>query len=62
MRDGKITDAAGQRSLTYADLASNEDAAKHFEQAIPADVELTGGQGLEGAGYAGASGPTGATL
>jgi len=41
MRDGKIFDAAGKRSLTYADLAKSGEAAKWFEQAIPADVELT---------------------
>jgi len=41
MRDGKIFDAAGKQSLTYADLASSDDAARQFEQAIPSDVELT---------------------
>jgi isoquinoline 1-oxidoreductase len=41
MRAGKIFDADGKRSLTYADLANSEDAAKLFEQAIPTDVELT---------------------
>ena len=41
MRDGKMFDATGKRSLTYADLANNEDAAKKLEQAIPSDVELT---------------------
>ena len=40
MRAGKIFDAAGKQSLTYADLANNEDAAKQLEQAIPSDVEL----------------------
>jgi CO/xanthine dehydrogenase Mo-binding subunit len=40
MRDGKIFDAAAKRSLTYADLAKSDDAAKLFEQAIPADVQL----------------------
>ena len=40
MRDGKIFDATGKRSLTYADLAKSDDAAKLFEQAIPSDVEL----------------------
>jgi isoquinoline 1-oxidoreductase subunit beta len=40
MRDGKIFDADGKRSLTYADLAKSDDAAKLFEQAIPADVQL----------------------
>lgn len=40
MRDGKIFHAASQRSLTYADLANSDDAAKLFEQSIPPDVEL----------------------
>jgi isoquinoline 1-oxidoreductase len=40
VRDGKIFDAAGKRSLTYSDLAKSDDAAKLFEQAIPADVQL----------------------
>jgi CO/xanthine dehydrogenase Mo-binding subunit len=40
MRDGKIFDADGKRSLTYADLANSDDAAKLFGQAVPADVEL----------------------
>jgi len=41
MRDGKIFDAAGKRSLTYADLANSDEAAQLLEQAIPADVKLT---------------------
>jgi isoquinoline 1-oxidoreductase len=41
MRDGKIFDAAGKRSLTYGDLANSDAAAKLFEQAIPPDVELS---------------------
>jgi isoquinoline 1-oxidoreductase subunit beta len=41
MRDGKVFDPAGRRSLTYADLANSDAAAKLLEQAIPADVELT---------------------
>jgi isoquinoline 1-oxidoreductase len=41
MRDGKVFDAAGKRSLTYADLAKSDEAAKGLEQAISADVELT---------------------
>jgi isoquinoline 1-oxidoreductase len=40
MRDGKIFDATGKNSLAYADLAKSDDAAKLFEQAIPADVQL----------------------
>ncbi|HUC84262.1 MAG TPA: molybdopterin cofactor-binding domain-containing protein, partial [Candidatus Acidoferrales bacterium] len=41
MREGKMCEAAGKRSLTYADLAGNAEAAKQLEQAIPPDVELT---------------------
>src|ERR1019366_6227712 len=41
MRDGKIIDADGKRSLTYADLANSEDATKLLEQAIPPDIALT---------------------
>ena len=41
MREGKMFDATGKQSLTYADLAGNPDAATRFEQAIPSDVELT---------------------
>src|SRR5665213_879683 len=41
MRDGKFFDATGKKSLTYADLANREDAAKLLAQAIPSDVALT---------------------
>lgn len=41
VRDGKVFDAAGRRSFTYADLANDTDATKRFEQAIPADLDLT---------------------
>ncbi len=41
VRDGKATEKNGKRSLTYADLAASEDAAKEFNQAIPPDVTLT---------------------
>ena len=41
MRDGKVFDEAGRRSLSYADLAKDAEAAKLFQQAIPSDVELT---------------------
>jgi isoquinoline 1-oxidoreductase len=41
MRDGKVFDAAGKRSLGYTDLANSDEAAKLLEQAIPADVTLT---------------------
>ena len=41
VRDGKATDADGKRTLTYADFAESEDAAKDFAQAIPPDISLT---------------------
>ena len=41
VRDGQIAHAASQRSLTYADLARSDDAAKAFGQTVPADVTLT---------------------
>ena len=41
MRDGKIFDAAGTRSFSYADLANSDDAAKLLESAIPPGIELT---------------------
>jgi isoquinoline 1-oxidoreductase len=40
MRNGKMFDATGKQSLTYADLANNEDAARQLEQAMPSDVTL----------------------
>jgi isoquinoline 1-oxidoreductase subunit beta len=39
--DGKVVHAPTKREQTYADLASAEDAAKVFEQAVPADVTVT---------------------
>jgi isoquinoline 1-oxidoreductase len=41
MLDGKVTETAGKRLLTYADLAKSDDASKLFAQAIPSNVELT---------------------
>ena len=41
LSDGKVTDTAGQHTLTYADLAASEDAAKALQQPVPADVALT---------------------
>jgi len=41
VHDGKAIHRASQRTLTYADLAKGEDAAKTFEQAIPSDVTVT---------------------
>jgi isoquinoline 1-oxidoreductase len=39
--DGEVTEIAGKRSLTYADLAKSDEAPKLFARAIPSDVELT---------------------
>ncbi len=41
VRDGRAVHQAGKPSLTYADLAKSAQAAKLFQQAIPADIELT---------------------
>ena len=41
LSDGKVTDTAGQRTLTYADLAASDDDAKALQQPIPSDVTLT---------------------
>ena len=41
VRDGKAIHLATKRSLSYADLASNEEAAKTLDQAIPSDVSVT---------------------
>ena len=41
VRDGVITEAAGQRTLTYADLARSGEAAKAFKQNVPDSVTLT---------------------
>lgn len=41
VRDGKISHAATQRALTYAELARSAETAKAFEQAVPAEVTLT---------------------
>lgn len=40
-KDGKVFDATGKRSFTYADLANDPEATKQFQQVIPADIELT---------------------
>ena len=40
-RDGKALDPASKQSLGYADLAADEDAARSFASAIPAEVTLT---------------------
>ena len=39
-RDGQAVDAATSRSLTYADLALDEEAARSFTTAIPANITL----------------------
>src|SRR5207249_423094 len=41
VRDGKVIHTATHRSLSYADLANDEEAAKLLEQAIPSEVTLT---------------------
>jgi isoquinoline 1-oxidoreductase len=41
IREGKAIHAASKRTLSYADLAASEEAAKDFEQAISSDVKLT---------------------
>ncbi len=41
IRDGRAVHARSHRSLGYADLAKSAEGAKLFEQAIPADVEVT---------------------
>lgn len=41
MRDGKVVHTSTHRSLGYADLAKSAAAVTLFEQALPADVELT---------------------
>jgi len=40
LRDGKVHDATGQRSLGYADLASSDGADKLFAQSVPAVADL----------------------
>jgi CO/xanthine dehydrogenase Mo-binding subunit len=41
LRDGKATDADAKRTLTYADFAASEDAAKELDQIISPDITLT---------------------
>jgi len=41
VRDGKVTQAATQRELSYGDLAASEGAAAGFGQPAPADITLT---------------------
>jgi isoquinoline 1-oxidoreductase subunit beta len=41
VRDGKVVHAGSKRSLSYADLAKDEEAMKGFEQPIPSGVTVT---------------------
>ena len=41
VRDGVISDTAGKRKLTYADLAKTPDLAEAFKRSIPSDVAVT---------------------
>ncbi len=41
MRDGRLIEVAGRRSLTYTDLAKSEDASKLLAGTIPPEVALT---------------------
>ena len=41
VRDGKAIHSANVRSLSYADLAASDEAARDFEQAISPEVTLT---------------------
>ncbi len=41
VRDGAVTDPAGERSLSYAELARLDGADRAFERAVPPDVTLT---------------------
>jgi CO/xanthine dehydrogenase Mo-binding subunit len=38
IKDGKVTHAPTHRSLSYADLAASDEAAKNLQEAIPSDV------------------------
>jgi len=41
VRDGKISHAASQRALSYADLAKSGEAAESFKQSMPSDITVT---------------------
>ena len=41
VRDGRVVHRGSNRSFDYADLAKSDETAKLFQQAIPADIELT---------------------
>lgn len=41
VRDGKAIHAASKRSLSYADLAKDDEAMKAFDQPIPSNVTVT---------------------
>src|SRR5882762_1820756 len=40
VREGKVVHSATKRSLSYADLAANEEAVKLLDQSIPADISI----------------------
>src|SRR5438552_1787751 len=40
VREGKVIHAGSKRSLSYAELAGNEEAFKLLEQSIPADISV----------------------
>ena len=52
VRDGKATEKDGKRTLSYADLAASEDAAKDLDQAISPDVHTHAGDRMESAWHA----------
>jgi isoquinoline 1-oxidoreductase len=41
VQDGKATRTSSQETLSYADLAADEDTAKTLDQAVPSEVTLT---------------------
>ncbi len=41
VREGQVTHAASQRTLSYAELARSEEVPKLFQQAVPADIAVT---------------------
>jgi isoquinoline 1-oxidoreductase len=41
VQDGKAIHSSSQTTLSYADLAADEEAAKGLDQAVPSDVALT---------------------